>query len=164
MDKHFTVSVFVIDKFVANFNILLIHHLKFDKWMVPGGHIEPHENQIEASRREVEEETGIAFDFFTFKGPILHPSDSEPLLSPEFFFEQLIPANSKQSEHYHLDFNYLGIYKSGELNRNLKETKGLEWVNIESLDELDMFDGTRAVLNYIKSKFESLTFKPTIYE
>lgn len=164
MNKQFTVSVFVIDKFNSNFNILLIHHLKFDKWMVPGGHIEFFENQIEASRREVAEETGITFDFFTFNCQILHPSDSKPLPCPEFFFEQLIPANSQQSEHYHLDFNYLGIYKGGELKKNYTETKGLEWVNIESLKELDMFDGTRKVLDYIKSSFESLNSNPTIYE
>ena len=52
---------FIINNSSHQLKILLIHHKKFDKWMVPGGHIEPFENPIEATIRETKEETGLEF-------------------------------------------------------------------------------------------------------
>ena len=39
--------------------ILLIHHRRLDRWLLPGGHVEPEDAEIwDAARREVIEETG----------------------------------------------------------------------------------------------------------
>lgn len=45
MLKQFTSSVFIINNLEKDLKIALIHHKKFDRWMVPGGHIEPFENK-----------------------------------------------------------------------------------------------------------------------
>jgi 8-oxo-dGTP pyrophosphatase MutT (NUDIX family) len=66
MLKQFTASIFVINNFERNLKITLIHHKKFDRWMVPGGHIEPFENQVEAAIREAGEETGLSIKLFSF--------------------------------------------------------------------------------------------------
>ena len=58
MLKQFTTSVFIINNFERNLKIALIHHKKFERWMVPDGHIEHFENQVEAAIRETREETG----------------------------------------------------------------------------------------------------------
>ena len=42
--------------------ILLVHHRRFDRWLLPGGHVEPDDKDIwETGRREVIEETGAVF-------------------------------------------------------------------------------------------------------
>lgn len=39
--------------------LLLIHHKRLDRWLLPGGHVEAEDREIEdAARREVVEETG----------------------------------------------------------------------------------------------------------
>ncbi len=39
--------------------LLLVHHRRLDRWLLPGGHVEPDDPAIEdAARREVVEETG----------------------------------------------------------------------------------------------------------
>src|SRR5580704_9698700 len=39
--------------------VLLVHHRRLDRWLLPGGHVEPDDPEIwDAARREVIEETG----------------------------------------------------------------------------------------------------------
>jgi 8-oxo-dGTP pyrophosphatase MutT (NUDIX family) len=39
--------------------VLLVHHRRLDRWLLPGGHVEPEDATIaDAARREVVEETG----------------------------------------------------------------------------------------------------------
>ncbi len=39
--------------------VLLVHHRRLERWLLPGGHVEPEDESLEASaRREVAEETG----------------------------------------------------------------------------------------------------------
>jgi 8-oxo-dGTP pyrophosphatase MutT (NUDIX family) len=53
--RDFTVAVFIVSE-----NKVLLHwHHKLQRWLPPGGHIEPNELPDEAALREVEEETGI---------------------------------------------------------------------------------------------------------
>ena len=41
-------------------SLLLVHHAKLEKWLQPGGHVEPDDADLEsAARREVSEETGL---------------------------------------------------------------------------------------------------------
>src|SRR5436853_141307 len=43
--------------------VLLIHHDRLDRWLLPGGHVEPDDPEIRAAgRREVVEETGALLD------------------------------------------------------------------------------------------------------
>jgi 8-oxo-dGTP pyrophosphatase MutT (NUDIX family) len=45
----------------ADNRILLVHHRRLDRWLVPGGHVEPGDAAIwDTARREVIEETGVA--------------------------------------------------------------------------------------------------------
>ncbi len=41
--------------------VLLVHHRRLNRWLLPGGHVEPGDASIsDAARREVLEETGVA--------------------------------------------------------------------------------------------------------
>lgn len=61
MKKEFTSSVYLIE----NQMVLLIYHLKLQKWLSPGGHVEANETPAEAAKREVLEETGLEIEFLS---------------------------------------------------------------------------------------------------
>lgn len=56
--RDFTVAVFV----ASGQHVLLQYHQKLQRWLPPGGHIEPDELPDVAARREVREETGIEIE------------------------------------------------------------------------------------------------------
>lgn len=155
MLKQFTTSVFIINKHENELKILLINHKKFNRWMVPGGHIEPFENQIEGVIREAKEETGLDIKLFSFIHKEKKVSDSEWLLPPEFFYQQLIPGSIKESEHYHLDFAYLSFAVQSEFIFNTRETKDIRWVSLTDSINLNLFEGTRKIIEELILKFNN---------
>jgi 8-oxo-dGTP pyrophosphatase MutT (NUDIX family) len=155
MLKQFTTSVFIINNFEGNLRIALIHHKKFDRWMVPGGHIEPFENQVEAAIREAREETGLSIKLFSFLHTENKVNDSEWILPPEYFYQQLIPASTKEDSHYHLDFAYLAFANAIDFIFNDKETKDIKWVDLEQTLNFNLFDGTRFIIQEIIYNFKS---------
>lgn len=87
---HFTASAFVVSP--DRSSLLLVHHAKLDKWLQPGGHIEPEDVDLEsATRREVAEET--------------HLSDlaSLGLIDVDI---HLFPARGADPAHDHLDVRF----------------------------------------------------------
>lgn len=65
--------------------MLLVHHRRLDRWLLPGGHVEPEDAAIQdAARREVVEETGavLAPGIAPLVGVDVHgipPKPGEPL-------------------------------------------------------------------------------------
>ncbi|MBG6063651.1 8-oxo-dGTP pyrophosphatase MutT (NUDIX family) [Flavobacterium sp. CG_9.1] len=155
MLKQFTTSVFIINKYENDLKILLINHKKFNRWMVPGGHIESFENQIEGVIREAKEETGLNIKLFSFLHKEKKVEDSEWLLPPEFFYQQLIPASNKENAHYHLDFAYLSFVHETEFVFNTKETKDIMWINLNESINLNLFEGTKIIINELITKFNN---------
>ena len=78
--------------------ILLVHHRRLDRWLPPGGHVEPEDATIaDAARREVVEETGVA----------LAQDGTPPLAGIDVHG---IPA--KGSEPYHLHHDLLFFFRA----------------------------------------------------
>ena len=96
VEGHFTGSGLVMSEDGAF--VLLLHHVKLDRWLQPGGHGEPGETSGEnVASREVAEETGLF--------PRLHPTAPRP-----FDVDiHTIPARKSDPQHEHLDLRYLFV-------------------------------------------------------
>jgi 8-oxo-dGTP pyrophosphatase MutT (NUDIX family) len=88
---HFTASGFVVSP--DGSSLLLIHHRRLDRWMQPGGHIDPEDpSPLLAAAREVEEETGVA---------------TVPLMSGLIDLDiHPIPPRAPEPEHEHFDLRF----------------------------------------------------------
>lgn len=88
---HFTASGFVVSP--DGSALLLVHHRRLDRWLQPGGHIDPGDaSPVAAAVREVLEETGIA---------------TEPIL-PDLIDLDIhpIPPRAPEPWHEHFDLRF----------------------------------------------------------
>jgi 8-oxo-dGTP pyrophosphatase MutT (NUDIX family) len=91
---HFTASAYVVDE--TGTRTCLVQHVKLNRLLQPGGHIEPSDLSLEAAAlREANEETALEVE--------LHPSAPRP-----FDLDiHAIPARPGEPAHFHLDVRYL---------------------------------------------------------
>jgi 8-oxo-dGTP pyrophosphatase MutT (NUDIX family) len=91
---HFTASALVVDE--ACERTCLVWHLKFERLLQPGGHIEPDDASVEhAALREAREETELELAF--------HPAAPRPF---DLDIHE-IGARPGEPAHFHLDVRYL---------------------------------------------------------
>ncbi len=88
---HFTASGFVVSP--DGSSLLLVHHRRLDRWLQPGGHIDPGDDSpIAAAAREVAEETGVTVEPIL---PDLIDLDVHP-----------IPPRAPEPAHEHFDLRF----------------------------------------------------------
>jgi 8-oxo-dGTP pyrophosphatase MutT (NUDIX family) len=93
---HFTASAFVVDESGAQ--TCLVEHVKLERLLQPGGHVEPSDISLEAAAlREAREETALEVE--------LHPGAPRPF---DVDIHQ-IPARPGEPAHFHLDVRYLVV-------------------------------------------------------
>jgi len=116
---HFTASGFVVSP--DGSALLLIHHRRLDRWLQPGGHIDPGDvSPIAAAAREVLEETGIATE------PIL-----EDLVDLDI---HLIPPRAPEPAHEHFDlrFAFRALDADVIADDEVNDAVWVPWAQIES--------------------------------
>ena len=145
--KHFTASVWIVTNSRPK-KILLLHHKKLGKWLQPGGHIESHENPVDAAIREVLEETGIDINFLR-EGIEIVDEEGAFLPNPIFVMEQKIPKHANTAEHYHLDINYLVTVDEQELISNNNETHSIGWFTKGDALKLPIHKDTEVIIKKI---------------
>ena len=144
--KHFTVTGYVTTEDKGK--LLLIHHKKLNKWLPPGGHLEENEIPHEGAMREVLEETGLAV---TLAGIEEHDFSLRNIVDmqiprPYALMYQIIPENSKDVEHIHLDMVYIFVADEYDstLEANQAEVYDVKWLTAaEILKSDDVFDSVK---------------------
>jgi 8-oxo-dGTP pyrophosphatase MutT (NUDIX family) len=133
---HFTASAFILSP--DRKSLLLIHHMKLDRWMQPGGHIEADDADVlAAARREVEEEVGLPANLPLFQ-PGLFDLDIHP-----------IPARGAEPQHEHFDVRYLFVANNSEA-RSGDGVKDWKWVPLPEVGQVTDDESVRRVALKLK--------------
>ncbi|MDZ4993453.1 NUDIX domain-containing protein [Clostridium perfringens] len=129
MDRHFTVSVFIVCKD----KVLLHLHKKAKKILPLGGHIEINELPEEACIREAKEEAGLKITLYNHIDINLKKSCD---LSGEKLLVNPIHTilGDVSTNHSHIDFVYYATTNSFETFPENGESKILKWYNKETLN------------------------------
>jgi 8-oxo-dGTP pyrophosphatase MutT (NUDIX family) len=116
---HVTCGAVVIDH---DRNLLLLHHKILNRWLLPGGHLEPADGGLMlAALRELEEETGISWH-----GTVSPPGHD---VTPVDIDVHGIPANPDKGEpaHWHADFRYAFWVKEPAVRLQYEEVTDFRW-------------------------------------
>jgi 8-oxo-dGTP pyrophosphatase MutT (NUDIX family) len=110
--------------------LLLVHHRRLDRWLLPGGHVEARDPEIwESARREVIEETGA----------VLAVNGIPPLVSLDVHG---IPA--RRNEPYHLHHDLVFRFRSlSETLQASEESRDVIWCDPEQFDRYELPDNVR---------------------
>lgn len=104
-----------------HFQFLLVFHRKLDRWLQPGGHVEPEDPSVfEAAVREAHEETG----FDGFAAPI-----GDTILDLDI---HSIPAFGEDPAHFHYDVRFLlTTGNGGDISTDAA------WFRLDAIPRLD---------------------------
>jgi 8-oxo-dGTP pyrophosphatase MutT (NUDIX family) len=108
--------------------VLLVHHRRLDRWLLPGGHVEPADLTLpHAARREVIEETGALLDSSAaLAGADVHG----------------IPAKGR--EPYHLHHDLLFRFQATSLQFQVSgESHAVAWCAPAEFDRYQIPDNVR---------------------
>jgi 8-oxo-dGTP pyrophosphatase MutT (NUDIX family) len=110
--------------------ILLVHHRRLDRWLLPGGHVEPEDAEIwDTARREVIEETGA----------VLAPDPAPRLAGLDVHG---IPAAKGKPYHLHHDLLFHFLATADELQVS-EESRAVTWCSPAEFDLYALPENTR---------------------
>jgi len=111
--------------------VLLVHHRKLNRWLLPGGHIEELlDMQVaDTARREAEEETGVQID------------DGDPPLLVGIDVHG-IPGRKKEPYHLHHDMIFRFQASSAGFVES-EEVRGIAWCPLNRFDEFGLPNSIR---------------------
>ena len=119
LEGHLTGSAWVVSP--SRSKVLLIHHLKLERWFQPGGHADDTDDSLqETARREAIEECGL--QILTQEQEGIFDIDVHP-----------IPAKGDVPAHLHYDIRYLFSTPEEDTAFDTAEIKGMQWMDLESL-------------------------------
>jgi len=103
---------------------LLVHHRRLDRWLLPGGHVEPEDFQVgDTARREAIEETGVVLNG---QLPLLVGIDVHG-----------IPAKGREPYHLHHDLVFSFAAAEKKLGTS-EEARDVVWAAIGDFDRYDL--------------------------
>lgn len=117
-EGHFTASAWIVNK--RRTHTLLSLHNKLNRWLQLGGHADGNENLLEVAMDEAREESGL----------------SSLRIVDQFIFDidkHIIPANVRESQHFHYDVRFLIEAEIDEPLKISKESKDLAWISFDSV-------------------------------
>lgn len=125
---HITASGCIIH--IPSREVLLLRHKSLNKWLLPGGHVDPTDNTLaDAALREIEEETYLTADQLVPVNVI----DGLPCCVE--INSHRIPHNERKNEsnHDHHDFRFLfGYMGDKSITFNTHESTDYQWLSIDN--------------------------------
>ena len=116
---------------------LLLHHRKLDRWLPPGGHIEPDELPDVAALREVEEETGLKVALLDAGAPL---GPVRRLAQPLCILLEIIAP-----DHEHIDLIYAARVVGGDVLHAPGEVHAWRWYTAAELDAPEVAEDVRVL-------------------
>lgn len=133
--KHFVATALI----VRNDRILLVHHRKIGLWLPPGGHVEAHEDPVEAMHREVREETGLDVTIVPAADLPVSTDENVRVLPPPHHVQV---ERIAEGPHDHIDLVYLCEALPG-IEKGNAESLGLRWFTLEDLRSPEIVQNVR---------------------
>ena len=124
---HFTGSCWVTNESLDK--VLLLHHVKLDRWLQPGGHADGNTDLLAVAKKELEEETGILSHLSI--GPGIFDLDIH-----------VIPERKNVPEHEHFDVRFHFIVADNISLIINEESNALQWVPLDSVIELTNYEAS----------------------
>ncbi len=124
----YTVEVFI----VYENKILLRKHDKYRKWLSVGGHIELHEDPVEAAIREVREEIGLEIELDEKLKPSYKKDSTTDLIPPYFLNRHRINSN-----HEHVTFVYFAKASTDKIVQGMENelSEECKWFTKEEIEQ-----------------------------
>jgi 8-oxo-dGTP pyrophosphatase MutT (NUDIX family) len=123
---------------------LLVHHRRLDRWLQPGGHVEPGDPTVfEAARREALEETGTR----RFESPI-----GDRILDVDV---HPIPPSADRPAHVHFDLRHLLTTSQERFEVQAEEVRRAAWFTLEEALAADVDSSLERALRKARAEIGS---------
>ena len=118
LQGHVTGSAWIVNP--DRTHVLLIHHVKLNKWLQPGGHCDGDEDVLRVAIKEVLEETGLTV---------------KPVHEKIFDVDNhLIPPKREVPAHIHYDIRFLvTAEKETDSLPGNSEVNSIQWIKLEDV-------------------------------
>lgn len=147
MEKHFTVSVYIVSLISGVKKLLLHKHKKLNMWLPVGGHIEFGETPIDAAIREAKEESDLDIEIVT-QEKLFESDVVKQLVTPLALMEQEIPPYNGKALHKHLDSVYIATTKHP---KKAKMSEEFGWFSKGELEKMDIKDDVKLLTRKVFS-------------
>jgi 8-oxo-dGTP pyrophosphatase MutT (NUDIX family) len=122
MDRHLTVSGFV----VHGGKVALHWHRKIGAWLPAGGHIEPNEDPVQATLREIKEEFDLEAEVFTLDARLDYEGGPRQIDRPYAVLDCW-----PEPDHGHVDLVYFCRVVSGYPGRSHDPENPIFWFALD---------------------------------